>query len=128
MLHERHWTLEQANQLLPIVGATVRRLRDARRRLAERGFDSELALRAESTGGAWPGREWAHESIAVALGFDRLERLEIVVRDLERGLVDFPALRDGDEIYLCWLLDEPAVGHWHGVESGFAGRRPLERG
>ena len=48
-----------------------------------------------------------------------------MVRDLERGLVDFPSLIDGREVYLCWLLDEPAVGHWHGVEAGFAGRRPL---
>jgi hypothetical protein len=128
MLHRRHWTPEQANELLPIVGATVRRLRDARRRLAEQGLDSDLALHAETTGGAWPGREHARESVEMALGFDRLERLDVVVRDLERGLVDFPALRDGHEVYLCWLLDEPAVGHWHGVEAGFAGRRPLERG
>jgi len=128
MLHRRHWTLEQANLALPVVGATVRRLRGARRRLAERGFDTDFALLAESTGGAWPGLERAHESVEVALGFELLERLDIVVRDLERGLVDFPAMRDGDEVYLCWLLDEPAVGHWHGVESGFAGRRPLELG
>jgi hypothetical protein len=126
MLHQRHWTPEQANQLLPIVGDTVRRLRDARRILSERGFDTELALQAETTGGAWPGRERARESVEVALGFERLERLDIVVRDLERGLVDFPSLREGREVYLCWLLDEPAVGHWHAIESGFAGRRSLE--
>jgi hypothetical protein len=125
MLHKRHWTPEQANELLPIVGTTVRRLRDARRRLAGRGFDSDLALQAEQTGGAWPGREHARESVEAALCFERLELLDIVVRDLERGLVDFPALIDGEEVYLCWLLDEPAVRHWHAVESGFAGRRPL---
>jgi hypothetical protein len=128
MLHQRHWTPEQANELLPIVGDTMRRLRDARRRLSERGFDGDLAVRAEATGGEWPGRERARESVEVALGFERLERLDVVVRDLERGLVDFPALIDGREVYLCWLLDEPAVGHWHAVESGFAGRRPLELG
>jgi hypothetical protein len=125
VLHHRHWTPEQANALLPIVGDTVRRLRDARRSLAERGSDSGLAELASETGGAWPGRDHARESIEVALGFEWLERLDIVVRDLERGLVDFPSLIDGREVYLCWLLDEPAVGHWHGVESGFAGRRPL---
>jgi hypothetical protein len=125
MLHHRHWTPEQANELLPIVGATVRRLRDARRSLAEREFETGFAERATTTGGAWPGREHAREAVVVALAFERLERLDIVVRDLERGLVDFPALIDGREVYLCWLLDEPAVGHWHGVESGFAGRRPL---
>jgi hypothetical protein len=125
MLHHRHWTPEQANALLPLVGDTVRRLRDARRRLAEGALDDELEVRAEATGGAWPGRDRARASIEVALGFEQLERLDLVVRDLERGLVDFPALIEGEEVYLCWLLDEPSVGHWHAVESGFAGRRPF---
>ena len=125
MLHHRHWTPDQANALLPIVGETVRSLREARRRLVERGFDSDLAERADTTGGAWAGGEHARAAVEVALGFERLERLDLVVRDLERGLVDFPSLIDGREVYLCWLLDEPAVGHWHGVEAGFAGRRPL---
>jgi hypothetical protein len=125
MLHERHWTPEEANALRPIVGATVRRVRDARRLLADGEFDSDFALLAESTGGAWPGPERARASVEIALGFEALERLDIVVRDLERGLVDFPAVIDGREVYLCWLLDEPSVTHWHGVESGFAGRRPL---
>jgi len=125
MLHQRHWTPDEANQLRPIVGATVRRIRDARRSLAADGFDSDFALLAEASGGAWPGGERARASVEVALGFEQLERLDIVVRDLERGLVDFPAVIDGREVYLCWLLDEPQVTHWHGVESGFAGRRPL---
>ena len=125
MLHQRHWTPDEANQLRPIVGATVRRIRDARRTLSASGFDSEFALLADASGGAWPDRDRALASVAVALGFEQLERLDIVVRDLERGLVDFPAVIDGREVYLCWLLDEPQVTHWHGVESGFAGRRPL---
>jgi hypothetical protein len=125
MLHRRHWTVEQANALLPFVGDTVRRVRDARRSLVDRGYDSGLAERAEQTGGAWPGREHAGDELAVTLGFAQLELLDVVVRDLERGLVDFPSLIDGREVYLCWLLDEPAVGHWHGVDAGFAGRRKL---
>ena len=125
MLHARHWTPDEANALCPIVGATVRRVRDARRVLADGGLDDEFALHAESSGGAWPGTERARASVEIALGFEQLERLDIVVRDLERGLVYFPAVIDGREVYLCWLLDEPSVTHWHGVESGFAGRRPL---
>jgi len=125
VLHARHWTPAEANQLRPIVGATVRRLRAAREVLAHDGFDSEFGLLAESTGGAWPGSERAKAAIDVALGFEALERLDIVVRDLDRGLVDFPAVIDGREVYLCWLLDEPAVTHWHAIESGFAGRKPL---
>jgi hypothetical protein len=125
MLHERHWTPDEANQLRPVVGAIVRRLRAARHVLARDGYDDEFALHAEASGGAWPGRERARACIEVALGFEQLEQLDIVVRDLERGLVDFPAVMDGREVYLCWLLHEPQVTHWHAIESGFAGRRPL---
>ena len=125
MLHERHWTPAEANELRPVVGAIVRRLGAARRVLTEGRFDPQFALDADAAGGAWPGPEHARASVEVALGFDQLERLDIVVRDLERGLVDFPAVIDGREVYLCWLLDEPQITHWHGVESGFAGRRRL---
>jgi hypothetical protein len=125
VLHERHWTLDEANALRPLVGATVRRVRDAHRALTEADLGDEFALHAESTGGAWPGSDLARAAIEIALGFEQLERLDIVVRDLERGLIDFPAVIDGSEVYLCWLLDEPAITHWHAIEAGFAGRRPL---
>jgi hypothetical protein len=125
MLHQRHYTVDEANARLPLVGKVVRRIQDARRRLADGGFDTEFATLAELTGGAWPGTEHAAAAIEVALGFDRLEEMDVVVRDLERGLIDFPSLLGGEEVYLCWLVDEPAVGHWHAVESGFGGRRPL---
>ena len=64
-------------------------------------------------------------ALEVALGFDQLEELDVVVRDLERGLIDFPSMIDGEEVYLCWLLDEPEVVYWHAPESGFGGRRRL---
>ena len=80
---------------------------------------------AAVTGGAWPGRENAEATLELTFGLEELGRLEIVVRDLEAGLIDFPALRDGAEVYLCWLVDEPAVAHWHAIEAGFTGRRPL---
>ncbi len=54
-----------------------------------------------------------------------LDEAQVVLRDLSQGLVDFPALRDGEEIYLCWLEHEPEIGYWHDLESGFAGRQPL---
>jgi hypothetical protein len=125
VIHERHWTPAEANALRPFVGAVVRRVRAARRLLADGGFDTDFAVHAEASGGAWPGAERARAAVEIALGFEQLERLDIVVRDLERGLIDFPAVIDGREVYLCWLLDEPSVTHWHAVEAGFAGRQPL---
>ncbi len=127
MLPRRHYTPDEANQLLPYVDRVLRAVRVARERVAARGDDGDLALRAETTGGAWPGREHAEASLVISLGFERLGDLDIVVRDVDRGILDFPSMMDGREVHLCWHLGEPAVAHWHELDSGFAGRRPLGR-
>ena len=49
----------------------------------------------------------------------------MVLRDLDRGLVDFPSIRDDREVYLCWVEGEDEIGYWHDLEAGFAGREPL---
>jgi hypothetical protein len=56
---------------------------------------------------------------------DQFASGDIVLRDIDRGLVDFPAIREGREVYLCWQLGEEAVEHWHDLESGFGGRQPI---
>ncbi len=58
---------------------------------------------------------------------ERIHEMGIVLRDLDQGLIDFPAIVDRQSGYLCWRLGEDCVGFWHGPEDGFAGRRPLER-
>jgi hypothetical protein len=58
-------------------------------------------------------------------GVAGLAERDIVLRDLERGLVDFPALRDGHEVYLCWVEGEPDIEFWHDLDAGFAGRQSL---
>jgi hypothetical protein len=125
MLHERHWTIEDANTVLPWVADRVRRMRLARDRLVDDSSMTAMPSLAAVTGGAWPGRENAEATLELTFGLEELGRLDIVVRDLDSGLIDFPALRDGEEVYLCWLVDEPAVAHWHAVEAGFMGRQPL---
>jgi hypothetical protein len=127
MLHQRHYTADQANDLLPVVRVLVRRLQAAKRTLASEGFDTGFAALAEVSGGAYGGRTRAEAVVMAALGFEELEELDVVVRDLEAGLIDFPSLRAGREVYLCWHVDEPAVGHWHDAEAGYAGRLPLDR-
>lgn len=56
---------------------------------------------------------------------DQVEEKGVLVKDLERGLVDFPHLREGREVFLCWMIGEKQIGYWHDLESGFAGRQPL---
>ena len=124
MEHRRHYTLAQANALRPWVAERVRRLRSARARL-ERCDPLELAARVSLSGGGWPGRAHAEAATTLVLTLEELDRLDVVVRDADRGLVDFPALREGQEVYLCWLVGEPEVAHWHGLGAGFLGRRPV---
>ena len=58
---------------------------------------------------------------------EQVENLGCLVKDLDTGLVDFPTLLRGDEVYLCWRLGEPGIGFWHGVDEGFRGRKPVDR-
>ena len=55
-----------------------------------------------------------------------LTEVGIVVRDIDRGLIDFPAIIEGREVYLCWQLGEEEVGYWHELDAGFDGRQPLD--
>ena len=126
MLHQRHYTAEQANALLPEVRMTVRRLQDAKHVLQGEVFDSGFTALADSVGGAYAGRAHAQASVVATLGFEHLEELDLLVRDLEAGLIDFPSLRDGREVYLCWQVEETEVGHWHAAETGYPSRLPLD--
>lgn len=124
MEHRRHFTLQEANALRPWVTDRVERLRKLRAdvRASQLGHFAPLATAA---GGAWAGRQHAEAIVTLQLTLEELRRADIVIRDLDRGLIDFPALRDGEEVYLCWLVGEPEIRHWHQLESGFAGRRLL---
>jgi hypothetical protein len=128
MLHQRHYTLEQANAVRGWVAERVSWVREAQARLralGPRARDAVASLDPE-TGGAYPGREVARPLVELSRAVGELEAVDIVLRDLARGLVDFPSLRDGQEIYLCWLVDEEdVIGFWHEPEAGFAGRQPL---
>ena len=65
------------------------------------------------------------EVAGIARCVARIHELGGLVKDLDAGLVDFPARREGVEVLLCWRLGEDEVGYWHGLEEGFSGRRPL---
>jgi hypothetical protein len=124
--HRRHYSVAQANAARPWVAHRVERIRAAAEQLQGDAGAAALAALDPAVGGSWPGVQAARALTTLALAMDELERADLVVRDPLRGLVDFPALREGREVYLCWLVDEDRVAHWHEPEAGFAGRRPLE--
>jgi hypothetical protein len=125
--HTRHYTLEQANAARAWVAGRLERIRGVRATLAELGQRAVDAIDGldPQLGGAYPGREVAASLVDLSRTITELEAVEVVLRDVDRGLVDFPALRDGQEVYLCWLVDEDEVRHWHPLDSGFAGRQPV---
>ena len=125
MQHERHYSLDEANASLPAVAQLLERLRSARRRLSDSEARDALSEAGPTNGGGEPGRTVSEAFLALRDGLVELRDREVVLRDLERGLVDFPAIREGREIYLCWEEGEEEIAFWHEPDTGFAGRKPL---
>jgi len=127
MHHQRHYTLEQATAVRGWVAQRIDSIRRSQASIVELGARASTAISAldPQTGGSYPGREVATALVALSRALNELDAVDVVVRDVERGLVDFPALRDGEEVYLCWLVDEDKIRFWHAPDAGFAGRRPL---
>ena len=123
--HVRHYTVEQANAALEWVSERLERLRAAREQLSDEEARTALGEAAPSNGGGAPGRVVSDAFLQLQRTLGELQAMEVVLRDLERGLVDFPALRGDQEIYLCWEAGESEIGFWHDVDAGYGGRKPL---
>jgi hypothetical protein len=130
----RRFTPEEANaeleEIRPLVARLVACRLEQRRLQAER---QDLAARIAGNGGgidasALAGLEEAEqrERAEIITCVNAIHERGAIVKDLDTGLVDFPALREGEEILLCWQLGEEQVAHWHGLEEGFAGRKRLD--
>ena len=129
----RLFTLEEAQALLPVVVPVLERLRNAFTELRTLQAAVEASRRGSAADGALTADPWS------AAGENRMEQLNarvraeasrldvwgIEVKDPATGLIDFRSRRDGRVVYLCYRLGEPAIAHWHTLESGFAGRQPL---
>lgn len=128
-----YFTRAEAEALLPRLDPLLRELRDLRaelRQVEERL--GELQARMRGNGHALQGEFGQLRTSAGTLVQGINERVRqihawgVLVKDIETGLVDFPARRAGQDVYLCWRLDEPGVAWWHTIEGGFAARQPLE--
>jgi len=126
VIHERHFTVAEADAALGEVGPLLERLREARDRLTDAEAHEALAEASPTNGGGRHGHAVGGAFLEVRRLLATLSALGVVLRDIDRGLVDFPALLDGREIYLCWQRGEARIGFWHELESGYEGRRPLD--
>jgi hypothetical protein len=130
----RHFTPKEANDALQEIRPLVEELvahRREQQRLQARRF--ELAAKIAGNGGGIDANVLAdaeqaeqRERVELARCVNAIHGRGAIVKDIDEGLVDFPALRQGEEILLCWRLGEDEVAHWHGLEEGFAGRKQLD--
>jgi hypothetical protein len=126
--HERHYSLDEASALLPRVAELLAKMRRARDRLGDAEARAALQDAGTSNGGGQPAKTVSEGFLELRESMLELRERGIVLRDLDRGLVDFPARRDGREVYLCWEEGEAEIGFWHEPDAGFGGRRPLDDG
>ena len=124
----RHFTVAEANALLPVLRPHIVRLIAAWRHLTTTQEQVvailERAPRADL--GGPPLNTAASDVIRAQNAMVAIQAYGVDLKDPATGLIDFPTIRDGVEVYLCWRYDEPRIGFWHPIETGFAGRQPLE--
>jgi len=126
--HSHHYTLQEANEAIAWVEDCLQRLREAKSNLGDKEARDALAEATPTNGGGEPGKVVSEAFLDLRTALIDLRERDIVLRDLDRGLVDFPSISGEEEIYLCWEEGEPEIGFWHDLETGFAGRRPLDDG
>jgi hypothetical protein len=129
----RYFTAEEANEALDDVRPLTEQLVEHRRALVV-FQERQVALTARIAGNGGnvqpfdlqEVQERLDEEVAgIARCVARIHELGALVKDLDEGLVDFPAQRAGEDVLLCWRLGEDEIGFWHGLEVGFSGRKPL---
>ncbi|HSK64053.1 MAG TPA: DUF2203 domain-containing protein [Pyrinomonadaceae bacterium] len=122
------FTIEEANALLPSVRTTVEKIQKAHRKVARYRDEAKQAAAAAEKGGGGisAGVLYAEALTSLTDQITELDILGVQLKDFERGLVDFPSLRDGRVVLLCWQMGEgDELEWWHDVDAGFAGRTPL---
>jgi len=122
----RYWTVPEANAALPELRAIVGNMLAARQRILDAREEVWPVLeKAIGNGGSAVAGEMINEFDRVRRSTERIHAMGIFLKDINTGLVDFLSERDGHEVFLCWRYDESGVTHWHELDTGFDGRRPI---
>jgi hypothetical protein len=129
----RYFTLDEATEALQELRPLAERMVALRGELVEaQASRASLGAQVGTNGGDLTPSDFAEaderlEQAAADLAgcVEQIQAAGVLVKDLDRGLLDFPSRREGEEILLCWHVGEDEIGFWHGVDEGFAGRKPL---
>jgi hypothetical protein len=129
-----YFTLSEANALLPLLKRELEKLQDIKRQF-RRKYEQLQKLKASNRNGGTTEAGDPYFTLECEMDFLQMEGNTLLksfelkhvqLKDIDRGLVDFPALLDGQEVLLCWRQGEERIAHYHGSEDGFAGRRKLK--
>ncbi len=122
----KHYTRDEARALLPQIRAWLGQIKQLRTEVER--YDkrlTNLTAGGQDTGGTTVNN-WIRAISSLQAVLMEFERREISIKDVERGLLDFPAIIGGKEVFLCWEADEDDVEFWHDLETGYGGRERLE--
>lgn len=132
----RWFSLEKANALIPKVSPLLEDLLKKRRDLAIALLETQTLMHGEASspnvsrlaraGSTLPAPRFGERKGEIVRLIHRIESLGCTVKDLDLGLIDFPALRDGKPVCLCWKFGEDRICAWHETDEGFAFRKPLD--
>lgn len=127
IMDEHLYSVSEANALLPYVRTLVASMLEAREAILSLQPELWSVIQAAVfNGGSKSASNVTRYILTIQDTIRKLQSLNIIVKDVNTGLLDFPAERDGQLIYLCWLYDEPSVQFWHHVDTGFAGRQRID--
>ena len=131
----KRFTLAEAERLLPEIEKIIREAVSLKNQYEEAEQAIQLfAQRVAMQGGMVIDRDAVLQQRAerdrigenLKAAVEHIQEYGCVIKDLDIGLIDFPTLFHGKEVYLCWKLGESGISHWHGVDEGFAGRKPID--
>ena len=126
-MQERVFTLQEANGLLPKLRSILEEVAEEWSRM--RALNPQIQKARDKSafdGHSAYGVEYVEAVSYLMFLLHQIQEMGVLVKDVARGLCDFPYIRNGRVVYLCWQLGEDAIGYWHDIEAGFAGREPLD--
>jgi len=125
--HDRLFTLAEANHLIPQLNTQLNSVRQAKNVLARTKDDIQRAsAKAEYGGGSTAGTLYISSLQQISSNLQAIQELGVLVKDLDIGLCDFPHLREGRVVFLCWKLGESEIKWWHETTDGYKDRCPIE--
>jgi hypothetical protein len=122
---KRYFTLEQANAAVVAIRPILREMLDIRQRIIDLQPEVWPVIeKALGNGGSQAASQATREFERINSLAHEIQAIGGVIKDLNNGLVDFPTMREGREVYLCWKYGEQQIEYWHEVDSGYASRQP----